>query len=115
MISITLLDSQQAGVLREWCFEEVERKSISIGRSEDNDIVLRNRLVSRNHARIAFLAGELYVKNFGRNGCYVNDVKVEGVQVCNDRALLRLGQSGPQLRVRVGALAASKRPSLYYR
>jgi len=107
-ISIALLDPMQTAVLYEWSFEEVERNSISIGRSEDNDIVVQDRRVSRSHAKIAFLAGELYVKSLGKNGCYVNNEKVEGVQICTNQALLRLGKCGPQLRIRLGTLETSR-------
>ncbi|MGO2733680.1 FHA domain-containing protein, partial [Psychrobacter sp.] len=37
--------------------------SLSIGRGSDNDVVLGSKQVSRNHAVLSLLDGQLYVKD----------------------------------------------------
>ncbi|MGM8887429.1 FHA domain-containing protein, partial [Psychrobacter sp. 1U2] len=37
--------------------------SLSIGRGNDNDVVLGSKAVSRNHALLSVLNGDLYIKD----------------------------------------------------
>jgi len=54
-----------------------EKELLSIGRTSENDIVLDNRGVSRNHARIDFSGNEaLLIDNESLNGTFVNSKKV---------------------------------------
>ncbi len=57
----------------------LDRQSLTIGRSEDCDIVLPDRLVSRHHARVYWLDGHYYVEDLGsKNGTHVNGQEVKG-------------------------------------
>ena len=53
--------------------------SLSVGRGSDNDVVLGSKQVSRNHALLSVLNGELYVKDLdSSNGTFINDERIEG-------------------------------------
>ena len=53
--------------------------SLSIGRGTDNDVVLGSKEVSRNHAVLSVLDGQLYVKDLdSSNGTFINDERIEG-------------------------------------
>lgn len=53
--------------------------SLSIGRGSDNDVVLGSKQVSRNHAVLSVLNGELYVKDLASsNGSFINGQRIEG-------------------------------------
>lgn len=52
--------------------------SLSIGRGSDNDVVLGSKQVSRNHAVLSVLDGQLYVKDLdSSNGTFINDERIE--------------------------------------
>ncbi|WP_201588026.1 FHA domain-containing protein [Psychrobacter jeotgali] len=52
--------------------------SLSVGRGSDNDVVLGSKEVSRNHALLSVLNGELYVKDLNSsNGTFINDERIE--------------------------------------
>ena len=54
------------------------KDSLSVGRGSDNDVVLGSKQVSRNHALLSVLNGELYVKDLeSSNGTFVNDSRIE--------------------------------------
>ena len=51
--------------------------SLSIGRGSDNDVVLGSKEVSRNHAQLSILNGQLYVKDLASsNGTFINDERI---------------------------------------
>lgn len=53
--------------------------SLSIGRGSDNDVVLGSKQVSRNHAVLSVLDGQLYVKDLdSSNGTFINNERIEG-------------------------------------
>ena len=53
--------------------------SLSVGRGSDNDVVLGSKQVSRNHAVLSVLNGELYVKDLeSSNGTFINEQRMEG-------------------------------------
>lgn len=53
-------------------------ESLSVGRGSDNDVVLGSKQVSRNHAVLSILGGELYVKDLdSSNGTFINDERIE--------------------------------------
>lgn len=55
--------------------------SLSVGRGSDNDVVLGSKQVSRNHAVLSVLDGQLYVKDLdSSNGTFINEKRVEGNQ-----------------------------------
>ena len=56
-----------------------EGATVSIGRSENNDVQIAEKHVSRQHAVIQYREGQLLVSDLGSaNGTFINDVKVDG-------------------------------------
>ena len=55
---------------------------ITLGRSRDNTIVLKDDSSSRLHAKIYYDGGRWYVRDFGLNGTRLNDATVNGVAEC---------------------------------
>ncbi|WP_227430182.1 FHA domain-containing protein [Psychrobacter sp. I-STPA6b] len=50
------------------------KDSLSVGRGSDNDVVLGSKQISRNHAKLYVLNGQLYIKDLeSSNGTKVND------------------------------------------
>jgi sigma-B regulation protein RsbU (phosphoserine phosphatase) len=98
---------------------EVEKKKITIGRNENNDIVLRDAAISRRHARLR-RRGEGYVVEDckSRHGVRVNGSPVEGslelrdedeISICCSLLRYHEGTSGVP-RPRVAAKAAAPSP-----
>jgi len=62
-----------------------EKKRISIGRTNENDIVLENRAVSRKHAMIEFNNNAaVIIDNESLNGTFVNNRKITEEVLRND-------------------------------
>ena len=56
--------------------------SLSVGRGSDNDVVLGSKEVSRNHAQLTVLNGQLYVKDLASsNGTFINDERITANEV----------------------------------
>ncbi len=69
-----------------------EKKRISIGRTNDNDIVLENRGVSRKHATIEFNNNAAVIMdNESLNGTFVNSRKVNE-EVLRDEDIITIGK-----------------------
>ena len=69
-----------------------EKKRISIGRTNDNDIVLENRGVSRKHAMIEFNNNAAVIMdNESLNGTFVNNRKVNE-EVLRDDDIITIGK-----------------------
>ena len=69
-----------------------EKKRISIGRGNDNDIVLENRGVSRRHALIEFNdKAAVLIDNESLNGTFVNSRKVSE-EVLRDQDIITIGK-----------------------
>ena len=63
----------------------IKRNGVTIGRAEDNDIVLEDETVSRHHARLLVEMG------IGRPQVYIQDLaSVNGVYVNGERVVRRL-------------------------
>ncbi len=69
-----------------------EKKRISIGRTNDNDVVLENRGVSRKHAIIEFNNNAaVIIDNESLNGTFVNNRKVNE-EVLRDDDVIMIGK-----------------------
>jgi pSer/pThr/pTyr-binding forkhead associated (FHA) protein len=69
-----------------------EKKRISIGRTQDNDIILDNKAVSRKHALIEFdEKSALVIDNESLNGVFVNNRKVSE-EVLKDKDKITIGK-----------------------
>ncbi len=56
-----------------------DKSRIRIGRGPDNDIIINDLTVSREHAEICFENGQYWVKDLdSKNGVFVDDEEVEG-------------------------------------
>lgn len=59
-------------------------ETMNIGRSTDNEIVIENLAVSRNHATISYENGSYMLEDHGSsNGCYVNGVRAKHAELLN--------------------------------
>ncbi len=52
-----------------------KRKSINIGRAEDNDLVVKGNLISRIHAKIEMRRGKFVLVDQSTNGTFLQDVQ----------------------------------------
>ncbi len=69
--------------------------SITVGRLDDNDIVIRESNVSRHHARINWVEGVFQIEDLNSaNGTYVNGYQVNIAQISN-RDRITLGKHVP--------------------
>ena len=67
----------------------------SIGRRENNDIVVSNLTVSRNHAEIIADAGKFILKDLSsRNGTYLNGKRIEEVAEIKNNDIISLDKAG---------------------
>lgn len=66
--------------------------SISIGRQEDSDVVIEDRLVSRRHAVVEKERGHWLLRDAGsRNGTLVNGERISGAHVLRDGDEIQIG------------------------
>ncbi|MEG4118646.1 FHA domain-containing protein [Microcoleus sp. N9_B4] len=100
MITLTLLHPIQSVPVQSWCFES--EPVVRIGRSNDNDVIIYSAVVSRHHVELWNHANGWEIINFGANGTYVDDRPIAQVSLV-DGMTIRLGNSGPKIRIRVGA------------
>lgn len=99
MITLTLLHPIQSVPVQSWCFES--ESVVRIGRSNDNDVIIYSAVVSRHHVELWNNPSGWEIINFGANGTYVDDKSIAQVSVA-DGMMIRLGNSGPKIRLRVG-------------
>jgi Nif-specific regulatory protein len=64
---------------------------ITLGRSRDNTIVLRDELASRLHAKIFFEDGRWHLRDFGLNGTRVDGARVNGAVELSDGRKIKIG------------------------
>jgi pSer/pThr/pTyr-binding forkhead associated (FHA) protein len=100
VITLTLLHPIQSVPVQSWCFES--ESVVRIGRSNDNDVIIYSAVVSRHHVELWNHSYGWEIINFGANGTYVDDKPIAQVSVA-DGMTIRLGNSGPKIRIRVGA------------
>ena len=80
-------------------------REIVIGRSSELDMVLVEDMVSRKHAKISTVAGQIIITDMGStNGTFVNGEKVrktrlkEGDRILIGTSILKVVASGPMAR-----------------
>ncbi len=68
---------------------------LTIGRDQNNDLVLSDLLVSRHHAMIRRLGnGDYYLADGGStNGCYVNEQRITIPKLLSDGDRIRIGEA----------------------
>jgi Nif-specific regulatory protein len=67
-------------------------QAVTLGRSRDNTIVLRDELASRTHAKIYFEDGRWHVRDFGLNGTRVDGVRINGSVELRDGQRVKIGE-----------------------
>lgn len=78
----------------------LNRKVMSIGRTNDNDIFIPSKLISRHHARLLVGPNAVIVEDAGStNGCYVNDQQVKQ-HVLHEGDVLAIGDLKYRLIIR---------------
>lgn len=81
--------------MQTWNFDS--STTVSIGRLEDNDVVLADPIVSRLHATIKYTSGGWELIALGKHGVLVNDRRVESLEL-KQEAIFQLGPNGPLLQ-----------------
>ncbi|QDU22805.1 sigma 54-interacting transcriptional regulator [Urbifossiella limnaea] len=77
--------------------------TVTLGRSRDNTLVLRDELASRLHAKVYFEDGKWHVRDFGLNGTRVEGQKITGAVEIADGEVIKIGEvvlrftAGPRL------------------
>ncbi len=70
---------------------ELSKMIMTIGRGQNNDIVVDNRTVSANHAALSFEGGLFYITdNNSTNGTFINDIRITKGKICPED-IVRLG------------------------
>jgi pSer/pThr/pTyr-binding forkhead associated (FHA) protein len=65
-----------------------KRKSINMGRADDNDVVVKGNLISRIHAKIEMRRGKFVIVDQSTNGTFLHDVQGRETFVRRDTAEL---------------------------
>jgi len=72
----------------------ISRKTTSIGRTDDNDIPIDTRYVSRHHARILTVPNATVIEDLGStNGVFVNEHRVSRRQSIKDGDIVIVGKT----------------------
>ena len=69
-----------------------QRKSVNLGRADDNDLVIKGNLISRIHAKVELRRGKFVVIDQSTNGTFVLNLQGEESFVRRDSA--ELGKEG---------------------
>jgi len=95
---------------------------ITLGRSRDNTIVLRDELASRLHAKIFFEDGRWHLRDFGLNGTRLDGARVNGAVELSDGRKIKIGDvvlrfgtevtAGAPKTVPMGAITPSPVPTV---
>lgn len=109
MLALALLDLKNKTLLAQWQFEGTDK--ITIGRSPDNDVVLDNPVVSRNHLELIQIEnstiGETWqLVSRGTNGTFINGTLVTDTTVKHG-TLIQLARDGPILRLSIESSSAA--------
>ena len=69
-----------------------KRKSINLGRADDNDLVIKGNLISRIHAKIEMRRGKFVLVDQSTNGTFIQNVRGQETFVRRDTT--ELGEEG---------------------
>lgn len=70
----------------------IKAQNATIGRQEDNDIVIKEDNISRKHAKIIYANGEFYIEDLNSsNGTYINGVKITNPVKINNYDTFKFG------------------------
>ena len=79
--------------------------TITIGRSRDNLLVIKDDLTSRLHAKLFFEDGKWMVRDFGLNGTKLGGHRINNIAELNEGAELQIGHT--RFRYHIGAVAGA--------
>ena len=65
-----------------------QRKSVTLGRADDNDLVIKGNLISRIHAKVEMRRGKIIVVDQSTNGTFLLDLQGEETFIRRDSAQL---------------------------
>lgn len=65
---------------------------VTLGRSRDNTLVLKDELASRLHAKVFFEDGRWHVRDFGLNGTRVDGKRISGAVELADGRAIKIGE-----------------------
>ena len=83
---------------------------VSMGRSRDNTIVLRDEHASRLHARIFFADGHWKIQDFGLNGTFVNGERIHKQTTLEHGQEIRIGKVRMRIQLPDGRPSSQLRP-----
>ena len=66
-----------------------QRKSVSLGRADDNDLVIKGNLISRIHAKIEMRRGKILLIDQSTNGTFLQNIEGDETFVRRDSVELR--------------------------
>ncbi len=79
-------------------------QGLRVGRQAGNEVLLDDTGVSRQHARLIFHNGALWVQDMGsRNGVFVNDVRVQAHRQLSPGDKIRIGNTVLEVRLNESA------------
>jgi pSer/pThr/pTyr-binding forkhead associated (FHA) protein len=86
----------------------LDRQELTIGRAEDNDLVLSDAAVSAHHARIAKVQSAFYLEDLGStNGTFVNETRIDE-RALDDLDQIRIGAQLLVFRSKTGAIGLDR-------
>ncbi|HJZ55660.1 MAG TPA: sigma 54-interacting transcriptional regulator [Gemmataceae bacterium] len=83
---------------------------VTLGRSRDNTVIVRDELASRLHAKIYFEDGHWHLRDFGLNGTRLDGVRVNGAVELEDGGQVQIGEVVLRFTTHVKAGAKSQPP-----
>lgn len=70
----------------------VLNRELDIGRSINNDIIIQNQYISKNHTRLEKDGNKHYISDLNSsNGTYLNDKKILGTVELKNRDIIKIG------------------------
>jgi pSer/pThr/pTyr-binding forkhead associated (FHA) protein len=108
-IALHLLDSAQGHTLQTWRI--ADKSTVTVGRSDDNDVVIADAHVSRLHVTLVHQECGWTLVSLGRHGTLIGD-RVISEAPLREGTIFRLGANGPTLRFGMGEQATSRSATL---